>query len=184
MKKILLAVLLLSMAMPAAALELAGVVLEKSVTVHNKTLTLNGAGIRKKFFVKVYVGALYSTRYLSSGEAALQDNGDKLIRMRFLHSRVDRQKIVDAFAEGINDNTPSVAGTPDAKRFLGLFRNDFVRGDTVDLFLGADGTVAASANGVQLGLLRSPMLARAILSIYLGGHPADADLKAGMLGSR
>ncbi len=181
-KTVLLMLLLIVVALPAAAMELAGVTLDKTVTVHNKTLTLNGAGIRKKFFVKVYIGALYATRHLSSGQAALQDDGDKLIRMRFLYSRVEKQKIVNAFAEGLSENSPAVAGSQESKRFLGLFRKDFVKGDTVDLFLGSDGTVSASHNGSLLGSLRSPALAKAVLAIYLGEHPADDDLKSGMLG--
>jgi len=182
MKKLLIALLLLGLALPASAQELAGVSLDRTITLQNRSLTLNGAGIRKKFFVKVYVGALYAANRLSSADTALKDSGDKLIRMRFLHSRVEKQKIVNAFAEGFRDNSPAVAGSPDAKRFLDLFRKDFIKGDTVDLFLGGDGTVSASHNGSLLGSLRSPALAKAVLAIYLGEHPADDDLKTGMLG--
>ncbi len=166
----------------ASALQVAGVNLSPVLQLHNRTLHLNGYGIRKKFFFKIYVGSLYSVDRLTSGEAALRDSGDKLIRMNFLYSRVEPEKIVEAFADGLRENSPAVAGTADARRFLGLFRNDFVRGDQVDLYLGGDGTVTASHNGRLLGVLHSVPLARAVLAIYLGQNPADDDLKAGMLG--
>jgi opacity protein-like surface antigen len=181
-KMLLILVMLCGLVASAGAAEVPGVVIDKTVSVQNKVLNLNGYGIRKKFFIKVYIGALYATSRLATTEAALKDSGDKLIRMSFLHSRVEKEKIIDAFAEGFAANTPGIIDTADAKKFLALFRSDFLKGDTVDLFLGGDGTVTASHNGKQLGTLHAAALARAILAIYLGDHPADASLKTGMLG--
>jgi hypothetical protein len=107
-----------------------------------------------------------------------------MIRMNFLHSKVEKEKITGAFAEGFTNNTPDVAASAEAKTFLSFFTADFVKGDTVDLVLGADGTVVARHNGKVLGTIRSGRLASAILSIYVGPRPADADLKKGMLGAR
>ena len=58
-----LAAALLLAALPASALEVAGVKVADSITVDGKTLQLNGAGLRTKSFpkVKVYVAALYVT---------------------------------------------------------------------------------------------------------------------------
>ncbi|MDA8427850.1 MAG: chalcone isomerase family protein [Geobacteraceae bacterium] len=183
MRKILVALLMtLILAGSASALEVAGVTLEPAVTVNRHVLKLNGYGIRKKFFFKVYIGSLYAARHISSAADALNDNGDKLIRMNFLHSKVDKEKIVAAFNEGFQNNSPGLAGSAEVKKFLALFTADFNRGDVVDLTLKADGTVAASLNNRQLGVVPSARLARAVLAIYLGGTPADEDLKRGMLG--
>lgn len=183
MKKFFVSLLIVAMtALPAAAREIAGVKLEPAVTVKGKELKLNGCGIRKKLFVKVYVGSLYSGKRLASAAEALRESGDKLIRMNFLHSKVEKEKIVDAFSEGIVNNSPELAGSPEARRFLALFTADFHRGDVVDLFLGGDGSVSASHNGRQLGTVASGKLARGVLAIYLGDKPADEELKSGMLG--
>ena len=167
---------------PVFAQEVAGVKLEQTVTVKNHTLKLNGYGLRKKFFVKVYVGSLYSGKRLATAREALRDSGDKLIRMNFLHSKVEKEKIVEAFNEGITNNSPELAGSAEAKKFLALFTSDFHRGDVVDLTLGGDGSVSARHNNRQLGTVASTKLARGVLAIYLGDKPADEDLKAGMLG--
>ena len=179
-----LAALLLTMILAgsALALEVAGVNLEPAVTANGHVLKLNGYGIRKKLFVKVYIGSLYSARRLSSGSEALHDNGDKLVRMNFLHSRVEKEKIIAAFNEGFTNNSPELAGSAEAKKFLALFAADFKRGDVVDLALGVDGSVSASHNGRQLGTVPSARLNRAVLAIYLGDRPADEALKKGMLG--
>lgn len=182
MRLLLALVMVVIVAGTAPAKEMDGVKVEPQVTVNSETLKLNGSGIRKKFFVKVYIGSLYSTRRLTTGQEALHDSGDKLIRMDFVYPKVEKEKIVDAFQEGFSNNSPDLADGAEVKKFLSFFSADFKRGDQVDIFLGGDGTVVAKHKGKLLGTLVSRPLATAILAIYLGEHPADANLKKGMLG--
>lgn len=183
MKKLFLALMLvLVSAHLASAVEVAGVQLDQAVTTHGQLLKLNGHGIRKKFFIKVYIGSLYAAKRLTSAPEALQDQGDKLIRMNFLHSKVEKEKIIEAFTEGLANNSPDLVGSPEVKKFLTLFSADFNRGDVVDLVLSADG-VSVSHNGKPMGTITSARLARGVLSIYLGDKPADESLKKGMLGN-
>lgn len=172
--------LLLAGTAPAA--EIAGVRIEPTVSANDQPLKLNGSGIRKKFFVKVYIGSLYATRRLTSAAEALRDSGDKLIRMNFLHSKVEKEKIVEAFREGLANNSPELVDSPEAKKFLSLFTDDFKRGDVVDLLLGGNGSVSVKHNGKLMGTVASPRLAAGVLAIYLGEKPADEALKKGMLG--
>jgi len=182
MRKLAVALSFLLLSSQAFALEVGGVNVSPTVVLHQKTLTLNGAGIRTKFFFKVYVGSLYTERKVATPAELLADTGEKLVRMTFVYKKVEKKKIVDAFAEGLENNSPGVARSADAKAFLSWFTADFVAGDTVDISLAADGTVAASQNGKALGTVRNPELARAVLLIWFGEKPADADLKKGMLG--
>lgn len=183
MKNLFAAVVLtLFFASQSPAVEVAGVNLEPTVTANSQQLKLNGYGIRKKFFIKVYIGSLYASKRLATDTEALKDTGDKLIRMNFLHSKVEKEKIIEAFSEGLANNSPDLIGSPEVKKFLSLFTADFNRGDVVDLALGADGSVSASQNGKSLGNIPSTRLARGVLAIYLGDKPADDSLKKGMLG--
>lgn len=185
MKNVFVTLLLtLFLAGSAFAVEVAGVNLEPTVTVNNQALKLNGYGLRKKLFIKVYIGSLYASKTFTTAQAALSDSGDKVIRMNFLHSKVDKEKIIDAFKEGFVNNSPDLASSPEVKKFLSLFTADFIRGDVVDLTLRADGNVSASHNSKQLGTVSSAKLGRAVLAIYLGDKPADDSLKKGMLGSK
>jgi len=166
---------------PALALEVAGVQLQPQLAVGGETLQLNGYGIRKKFFLKIYVGSLYTAQPVTTTAQALAAPGGKLIRMDFLYKHLEKEKIVGAFAEGFEKNSPGLIDSAPAKAFLRWFNADFVAGDQVDLILDADGTVSASHNGRQLGRVTDPALARGVLLIYLGDQPADDDLKEGML---
>jgi hypothetical protein len=167
---------------PAWALEIAGVTVPPTATVAGRTLSLNGAGVRTKFFVKVYVGALYTERKVSTTEELLRDTGEKVVRLHFVHSKVEKEKIVDGFAEGLAKNAPDVAQSPEAKAFLAWFQGDFVAGDTLEIAVSPDGSLSASHNGKALGTARSQALSRGVLRIWFGEKPADAGLKKGMLG--
>jgi hypothetical protein len=182
MRKLALALSFLLLSSQAFALDVAGVNVAPTVSVHGKALTLNGAGIRKRLFVKVYVGALYTERKAATPAQLLSDPGEKLIRMRFVYKKVEKEKIVEAFAEGLANNAPGVSNSPEAKAFLSSFKDDFVAGDTVDISLSPDGTVSATHNGKTLGTVRSPAFAQGVLLIWFGEKPADGGLKKGMLG--
>ncbi len=182
MGKLVVALSFLLISSQAYALEVAGANIAPTVTAGEKTLTLNGTGLRRKLFFKVYVGALYLERKVASRDELLKDPGEKRIRMSFIHKKVEKEKIVEAFAEGLSNNSPDAARSADAKAFLSWFTSDFVAGDTVDIALGSDGSVSATHNGKALGTLRNPSLARAVLLIWFGEKPADAGLAKGMLG--
>lgn len=176
--------LLILLVQPARAAEVAGVNLPQQVEVAGQTLQLNGYGIRRKFFFKIYVGSLFTAHPATSVAQVIDGSGGKLIRMDFLYHKVDKQKIVDAFAEGIENNTPALRNDPAVKAFLGWFDADFVAGDQVDLAIDGQNNVSASHNGRQLGHIQSADLARALLLVYLGNAPADEDMKTGMLGQK
>ena len=183
MRKLALALSLLLLSSQSFALDVGGVNVAPTVSSRQKTLTLNGAGVRKKLFFKVYVGSLYTERKVTTPAQLLADPGEKLIRMTFVYKKVEKEKIVDAFAEGLANNSPAVRSSANAKAFLSWFTADFTAGDVVDISLSPDGAVSAAHNGKVLGTLRDPAVAQAVLRIWFGEKPADGDLKKGMLGN-
>ena len=182
MKKLAFALSLLLLSSQSFALDVGGVNVAPTVSSRQKTLTLNGSGIRKKLFFKVYVGSLYTERKVATPAQLLADPGEKLVRMNFVYKKVEKEKIIEAFAEGLANNSPGVARSAEAKAFLSWFTADFVAGDTVDISLSPDGTVAAAHNGKALGTVRSPALVQGVILIWFGEKPADGGLKKGMLG--
>lgn len=167
---------------PAFAVDVAGVKVPGTVEISGEQLQLNGYGIRKKFFFKVYVGSLYTAQKATTTAQVVGGQGGKLIRMDFLYSKVEKDKIVGGFAKGIENNTPELRKDPAVVDFLSWFSADFIEGDQVDLAIDKDNNVSASHKGQQVGKIKSANLAKALLMIYLGDSPADEDMKEGMLG--
>jgi hypothetical protein len=181
--KLLMLVLTLA-ATPAFALTLEGVNLPDSITVGDAPLTLNGAGVRKRFFVKVYVGALYLPAQESKVDAILANPGAKSVRLHFLYKEVDAESLTSAWKDGFkNNNTEAelTALAPRIEQFNGFFRA-VKSGETIFVDLLPTGETRVAINNQPRGSINGADFQEALLKIWLGDKPADADLKRGMLG--
>lgn len=170
----------------AADVEVAGKRIPEQVSEGGHTLVLNGAGLRTKFVVKVYIAALYVTA--KSGDAAALINSAEPRRMRLQLLRdVDSKSLDDALQEGLRDNTPKqelAALKAPADRLSQLMAEigSAKTGDVVDLDFDARG-VTITGNGKPRGRIDSPEFARALLRVWLGDNPAQASLKKSLLGN-
>jgi hypothetical protein len=177
-----LALLALAAALPASAREVAGVKLDDAVEVAGQPLRLNGAGIRKRFVVKVYVGALYLAAPSSDAEAIVAADAPKRVRMVFLRD-VDRKSILGAFKDGFEANSPKEAA--ELSRQLDAIAKDIPDlkegGELVVTYLPGEGTTLEATGGGKAAVPGKPF-ADALFRNWLGSKPADKDLKQGMLG--
>ncbi len=173
----------LLLAAPALALEVSGVQVPDAIPVAGKELKLNGAGIRKKFVVKVYVGALYLATPSSDPAAIVQADEPKSVHMRFLRD-VSRKQVMDAFQEGFEKNSGDQAKAlgPDLNRLAAAIPKEVKEGSglLVTYVPGKGTTVAATAGG-QVTIEGKPF-ADAMFRNWLGKDPADESLKEKMLG--
>jgi len=184
-RQILVLFALLMASTPAWARDVAGVTVPETITSGDRPLVLNGAGIRSKFFIKVYVGALYLPARSRDVEALVRQTGPVAMHLHFLHSEVSREKLVSAWNEGFDANLDPGERARLATRigqFNALFRTVH-RGDVVRLdYLPGRGT-RVSINHDTRGTIDGEDFMQAWLRIWLGRHPADADLKQGLLGA-
>ena len=182
MKKILLLCLfLLCFAAAAFGVQVNDVTVEPTARVGKELLHLNGYGVRKKYFIPIYVGSFYTAGSVTSTEQALRFPGAKLIRMQFVYPRADYINVLGHFADDFANNKPSLSGSPEEKAFMSWFKGDFLQGDVVDFAIESDGTLSAYHNAKKLGSLKSSKLAEGVLLIYLGEKPASKKLKQGLL---
>ena len=179
------AMLIIFTSLEVSALEIAGVDVPQSVTIENKALVLNGAGIRKKLFIKVYVGSLYLTAKQTAVGKILADPGAKSIVMNFLYKEVSTKKLVDGWNKGFADNSSAKEIKALQKRinqFNSLFTTVY-KGDEIRLdYVPGDGT-QVRINGTLKGSVSGEDFYQALLKIWLGSNPADANLKDAMLGN-
>lgn len=172
---------------PAAAREVGGIELAEQAPAYagGPTLRLNGAGVRRKFFVAVYAAGLYLPTPTRDASQVLAMDGPRLVVMRFLHREVPRDKLVAAWNEGFAANQdPSTLATLQARidRFNAMFET-LREGDTVELaFDPARKTTRVSINGTSRGEVPGADFGAALLRIWLGPSPVSDDLKAALLG--
>jgi hypothetical protein len=171
-------------ATPLFAANVGGVNLEDKITVGNQSLVLNGAGIRKKFFIKVYVGALYTTaRERDAARISAADTPRRLL-MHFLFD-VDKEKISEAWTEGLTDNTPN-ASAEVKKNFATLesWMQDMKKGQRIVMtYVPGTGTTV-EVNGKVKGTLPGKATSDAILATWTGPKPGPGDdFKSAVLGT-
>ena len=155
--------LALSLAGMAQAAEVAGVKVDESVKVAGKELKLNGAGLRTRIVVKVYVLALYLSEKKDAPAAVFDAAGPR----RFVLTMM-REVTGDELAQF----GEAFVNIPQAKK-----------GDTVTVDWLPDTGTVMFFNGKQIG---EPMkdigFYNAVLKIWLGDKPVDSSLKPALLG--
>ncbi len=149
-------------------------------------LRLNGAGIRTKYFLKIYVGALYATAPVQDASAVLADAGAQRILIHMIRT-LDSKTLAESLEEGLRANH-----TPDElrpledriKKIVTLLtaRPKVETGSVVDLdYVPGTGTQVI-ADGAPLGTIEGADFHTALTKIWFGTQPVDADLEAAMLG--
>src|SRR5712691_3554059 len=176
---VILAALMLHTA--ALAGELAGATLPDTLKAGEKTLKLNGLGLRKKAIFKVYVGGLYLESPSKDAGAILTADQGKAIRMHFLRD-LTKAQLVEAFQEGFDANVKDRAPQKAAFDRLLALVPDVKEGSTMTItYLPGKGTTL-SAGSQELGVFEGKGFADAVFAIWLGPKPPSEDLKKGLLG--
>jgi hypothetical protein len=174
---------LAALAPPAGALDTAGVPFPPQLSVEGKTLVLNGAGIRSKFFVKVYVGALYLEKKSRDAAAVVASDEAKQVVLHFLHSEVAKEKLVAAWKDGFEANSgPKMATLAARIAKFDAMMVDVVKGDRIELTWVPGVGTKVKVKGKEAGVVEGKDFADALFSIWLGPKPAQEGLKKEMLG--
>lgn len=186
MRKLMLIIIVLFLASPVSSKEIAGVMIEDTITNKDgKQLLLNGAGIRKKLFFKIYVTTLYLEKKLQDAESVIKAPGAKRVGMHFIYDKVTKDKVVSAWKEGFKANVAeaSLASLqPRIDKFNAMFDQDMVEGDTIIFdYIPGKGT-EVSIKGTVIGTIEGKDFNDALLSIWLGDEPVGSDLKKSLLG--
>lgn len=185
MRELVLLIGLIGFLGTASAAEVGGVTLAETASVGGSDLVLNGAGIRTRFFFKVYVGSLYLPRKTSEAAAAVGGPGAKRVQINMLRD-VSASDFVAAFSDGLRANTGEAdlaAVKPQVEQFMAIMRSfgDAKSGDVITLdYVPGQGTVMSHA-GKRLGVVAGEAFNRALLRIWLGDQPIQASLKKAML---
>lgn len=168
--------------------EMEGQKFEPTVALAGQTLALNGVGLRKKLFIKVYVAGLYAQQKSTNAATLINDKGPRRVTLRMLRD-VDASSFIDSFNEGLKNNhteaqlnsmKPQVDALTATLKAIGEAK----KGDAINFDYTPDGGTRISVNGQPKGsAIAGADFFAAVLRIWLGEKPADESLKKGMLGA-
>ena len=168
--------------------ELEGVKLEPTAQVGGAALALNGAGIRTRAIFKVYVAGLYVPTKANNAAALLGQKGPRRVAITMLRN-VDADTFAGALIEGLQKNHSEAQLAGFKAQIDALAANlkaagEAKKGDVIHLDFTPDAGTRVVVNGKPQGAaIAGDDFYTAVLRIWLGDKPADADLKKGMVGA-
>lgn len=153
---------------------------------HDKTeLVLNGGGIRKKIFFKVYVMGLYLPSKNKNGPAICQEDKPMALRLQITSGLVNSDNLGQAIREGFDRSTGGKVATLKEKidAFTHIFdKEKIMDGDIFDIWYIPGTGIQTSKNDKLQGTIEGIDFKKALFGIWLSNTPVDTDLKKGLLG--
>ena len=187
MKRILAALLLTAVTALAQAVEVEGVKFDPTVEVGGQSLQLNGAGVRTRLMFKVYAAGLYVPQKSSSAATLLGQKGPRRVAIGMLRN-VDADTFVGALNDGLKANLSAeqLAGfKPQIDVLNANFKavGEAKKGDQINFEFTPEAGTRIIVNGQPRGAaIPGEGFFEAVLRVWIGDKPVDADLKRGMLG--
>ena len=184
MTKAAVASLVLLVATPGDAGQLAGVTLPDRVSVAGHELVLNGLGLREAtpFIVDVYVAGLYVEAKTSDPAAILSPHAVKQLAMKFVRS-VGKENLTNVFTEGFEKNVGDKrAAVAEGLAVLNAAMTDVKQDDVITLTYEPGAGVAVSVRGHETAMIPGEDFQQVLFSIWLGANPRDVSMRDGLLG--
>lgn len=184
MKKVIsLVLIILLFSLTSEAVELAGVDVPDSIKAGENELVFNGAGTRTKFFMKMYVGALYLTERSSSPEKIINANEPMAITLHITSSMITSERMEEATREGFINST---GGNTDPlkdeiEKFISVFKEKISEKDVYELIYNPGQGVEVFKNSSSKVVIKGLDFKKALFGIWLCDKPAQKSLKDKML---
>lgn len=171
----------------AGALQFEGQYFEDRVVLAGQPLRLNGLGVRAVSVIRGYAAALYLPQPATSHAEASGQSGPKRLEIRLLRN-VPAHELAQALTRGVSRNSTQAVRDRLADRLQQLTDRFEQAGprrksDTVSLdYLPGQGTELRINGALQGPPIPGEDLYAALLSVFIGAHPADERLRRGLLG--
>lgn len=186
MKNILtFTLLILVAALPVQAKQVAGVDIPDKMEKDGTSLVLNGAGIRTKWMMDIYVGALYLEAPSTDAAAIVAADEPMALRLHMVSGMITSERMEEATREGFKNTVGKNPGDlgPLIEEFIAVFREPIAEGDIFDIVNEPGTGLRVFKNGEMKSTVAGGVeFKKALFGIWLGDKPADSGLKKGMLG--
>jgi long-chain acyl-CoA synthetase len=170
--------------LPAFAAEVGGVKLDDKMSLGGQEVVLNGAGVRTKFMVKVYVGSLYVPAKASTA-AAVYAKAPRRVQLNMLRD-VGADQMVDALVDGLkqaNSAADVAAVKAETDQLAAIVKSiGQLKEGNVLAFDFVDGATKVGLNGAPKGSIPGEAFNKALMNAWLGDNAVQSDLKKAMLG--
>lgn len=188
MKILFTSMIALLMVLPSQAqVTINGVTLPATMKAGDESIALNGGGIRKKLFFKLYVGGLYLAKKSSDANAIINADEAMAVKLQITSGMISSENMSEAILEGFENSTNGNTAPLKSKiaEFVNTFKkSEIVEGNVFDIIYVPGVGVQSYKNGKLEGTIEGMDFKKALFGIWLSGKPADEDLKEAMLAKK
>ncbi len=177
--------LLLVVSLPAQARQIGGIEIPDTLQKDGTSLLLNGAGIRTKWMMDIYVGGLYLEAAGSDASVIVAADEPMAIRLHMVSGMITSEKMEAATRDGFKNTLGKKPGdmAPYVEEFIAVFREPIAEGDVFDIVhLPGKGLDVYKNGNLKSTVAGGLAFKQAVFGIWLGDKPAHGGLKKGMLG--
>lgn len=166
-------------------MKIGGIDLPDTLTFDGATLRLNGAGVRNKFFMDIYVLALYAEKSITSDREAIQGTMPRALRLVITTPMANNQIVAESIEKGLRRSSGRKYEL--VKPFIGeiirVFNEQPIRfRDCFDIVYHPDTGLSVYRNGhFASGPRQSDELRDAIFDNWLGKEAPSEQLKRKLL---
>ena len=178
-------ILALMMLPVEAQVTVSGVSLPATLKAGDTELTLNGGGVRRRFFMNMYVGGLYLQEKSSNAANIVAADRPMAVRLEIVSGMISSDNMSEAIRDGFQKSTGGNTRALQARidEFIRVFsREEIGRGNVFELVYVPGTGVQTYKNGRLQNTIQGLDFKRALFGIWLSDDPADNSLKRGMLG--
>ncbi len=186
MKKlfVFITVVLTTIITSSAQVKVGDATLPSTLTFKEQSLDLNGAGIRKKLWFKLYSAGLYLSQKSNDASQIVSADKPTGIRLHITSGLISTEKLIGAVQDGFEKtNSEATVKTlqPKLDEFINFLGGEIEIDDIYDIvYLPSEG-LSISKNGNYKGTIAGLDFKKAVFNIWLAQNPVDEGLKENLL---
>lgn len=169
----------------AHALEIEGVEVPDTLQQEAQALNLNGAGVRNKMWMDLYVASFYTATAVETTDDALAESlGTSVVRLNIISSMITSEKMAGAIMEGLEKATGNNIASiqAEADQFAENFAGETKVGDEFTFVSKPGVGIEVHINGEQASTVEGEAFRSALLAVWLGENVDDEKLRDALLG--
>ena len=173
------------LAVPADARRVAGIEIPETLQSGEVSLNLNGAGVRTKYFLDVYVSGLYLKKGSTDATAILDADEQMAIKLWIVTGLITSERMQKSIEEGFQKstrgNTTPIRDKIDA--LIGVYDEEIHDEDTFELVYVPGQGLNVYKNGVYRERIECGLpFKRALFGIWISDRTVQTSLKHDLLG--
>lgn len=156
-----------------------------TLTIGETTVVRNGFGTRSKMMLSLYDCSLYLPKQSKDSAQIIASDQPMAVRIEITSRFVSQAKMLAALHDGFRSSTGGNISAIDAdiKKFSVCFSDPIKMGDVFVLAYAPETGVSVYKNDQHKGSSGGLEFKKAVMGIWLGENPIDANLKTAMLES-